>query len=712
MPSTQRRFEFGPSRNSGLFSSHWLEHRLPLEPEPAETQAEAGRALADLASLWVRERDRVALYGDEPGLEHAFIQPVFAALGWKLKYQTFLDRRKPDYALFLSDADHDAALAAGRESLDFWRSVAVVADAKAWHISLDHRIGRGAQKEYPPQQIEWYLERSRVDFGILTNGRVWRLYPREREPYQGRFETYFEFDLAAFLTEHAGATDLYSAESLLEDFQRFYLFFGPAGFSAKDDRVPLIRRAVQGSSEYRLGINEDVRERAFEALRLCVQGFLDHSANGLDPVADLERCRDESFVLIYRLLFAMYGEDRGLLPYGRNRLYTENRSLRRLRDEVASEVDATRARRQVDYSRESIRLWGDLRGLFDLIDKGGRRYDVPAYNGGLFDADEHPFLDAKQISDWHLARVIDRLGRAFDPKLPEAGLFPIDYRDLAIQHLGGIYEGMLELHPCRATVPMAVVSKRTRDKVEERIVPETAIPTGFARVGTTYKPGDVFLQTNKGERRASGSYYTPDHIVQHIVAGTLGPVCAAIDAALTADIAAAERNAAAGDSDAERKLTALRQAFDDRVLALRVLDPAMGSGHFLLRACSYLAEEIATNPHTGEDEQPNLAEGESALTYWKRQVAERCLFGVDRNGMAVELAKLALWLETVAADRPLTFLNHRLRPGDSLIGAKIDRLGAPPDAPGGLLRVFQRTVAKKLPAMLEPLNAITALASD
>ena len=166
-----------PLRNNELLSNHWLEHRLPLEPEWKEQFNRAEDVLQVLLTLWRSEKDRVALYGDEAGLEHRFIQPVLEALGWHLKYQTYLDGREPDYALFLHEQSLDAALRAGRTNPDFWRHATLVADAKAWHISLDRPTRVGKSREYPPEQIEWYVNRSLCDYGILTNGRLWRLVP-------------------------------------------------------------------------------------------------------------------------------------------------------------------------------------------------------------------------------------------------------------------------------------------------------------------------------------------------------------------------------------------------------------------------------------------------------------------------------------------------------------------------------------------------------
>src|SRR5262249_2996822 len=155
---------------------------------------------------------------------------------------------KPDYALFPTDADLDAALAADHTSDDFWKPAALVADAKKWDLPLDKRSEVGGKKEYPPEQIEWYLDRSRKPFGILTNGSRWRPVPRELGPHQRRFQTYYEVDLPAILNDAAGRGGL--AFAAAEDFRRFFLLFGPPGFAETNDRKPLVQRAVDGSSEY------------------------------------------------------------------------------------------------------------------------------------------------------------------------------------------------------------------------------------------------------------------------------------------------------------------------------------------------------------------------------------------------------------------------------------------------------------------------------
>jgi hypothetical protein len=171
------------------------------------------------------------------------------------------------------------------------------------------------RREYPPEQMEWYLDRSRLPFGILNNGQLWPLIPREIGQQQRRFQTELEFDRARFLGEWVACTDLGEQAHLVAEFMHLYLFLGPAGFRETTERKPLVRRAMEGSSEYRLGVGEGLKERTFEALRLCIEGLLSHKPNRLHPTVDLGRCRRHRFTLLYRLLFIMFAEDRQLLPY-------------------------------------------------------------------------------------------------------------------------------------------------------------------------------------------------------------------------------------------------------------------------------------------------------------------------------------------------------------------------------------------------------------
>lgn len=719
MKREQLPLPFGPIRNRNFLSNNWLEHRLCLEPEWTEHRQHAAQLLTELRALWTEQKARVEGYA-EATLEEAFIQPILRALGWKVWYQPSLRGNKPDYALFLSDAGHAAAAEAGRNNPAFWDHATLVGDAKSWTVNLDRPVRVENKREYPPEQIERYVHWSACKYGLLTNGRLWRLYPQDLQAYQPRFETYIEFDLAQFLNcwseagDKKGQRTMAQDTPLVEDLLRFYLFFSPAAFVCVEARKPLIQRAVEGSNEYRIGVGRELKDRVFDALGICIQGFLDYEPNALNADDHLNLCREHSFVLLYRLLFIMYAEDRGLLPYRTNRLYRENRSLRRLRDDIASQLDQSSPEVSEHLGRNSHDRWDALTELFDLVDTGGKRYGVPAYNGGLFEPDQDAFLTEKILPDWYLARVIDQLSRAPDREHPQAGLSRVDYRDLSIQHLGHVYEGLLELRPKYATEPMVVIRKRGQ-KVQEKVISSSeSLPEGYDWTETVYEPGQVFLVTDKGERRASGSYYTPNHIVDYIVNQTVGEKCRAINAQLESEIGElkAQYRRARGDNRVllERRLAELESDFDDRILRLTILDPAMGSGHFLLRACQYVAEEIATNPHAGDSVADQLQSEESVLTFWKRRIVEHCLYGADLNPLAVELAKVGLWLETAGINYPLSFLDHHLRWGNSLVGAKVAALGGFPGTE--TLPLFEQQVALQLPGVLDALSIITSRPSD
>ncbi len=656
-------------------------------------------------------------YGNEQSLEQAFIQPVLQILGWKFIYQTHLRGRRPDYALFPDDPSLDASLKTDRLSPEFWNHPMILADAKAWHVSLDRPTVTAQQREYPPEQIEWYLNASNLDYAILTNGRIWRLIPRRHDPGQPRFQTYFECDLANVLDETAARTQrLFDISKGFDDFLQFFLFFSPIGLTSTVDRVSLIQRARTGSTYYRVGVGDGLKQRVFEALRLCIEGFLSHAPNALRAELDLEECRNNSLVLLYRLLFILYAEDRKLLPYGVERAYTENRSLGRFRDDLATRLDRIHRRQEPDFDRYATNLWTDLSSLFALIDEGASRYRVPPYNGGLFDGETHPFLREKALPDWFLARIIDQLGRAEDRSHGDQQLVRVDYRDLAIQHLGNLYEGLLELQPHFAQE--AMIEVRSEESGEDRrVIPlRTALPQGFERTGTTFGEGIVYLLRDKAERKASGSYYTPNDIVDYIVENTIGPLCDEIDKTLRSEISDLQgklKTAPASErAQLQQEIARLEGDFADRLLRVRILDPAMGSGHFLIRACQYVAEQIATNPNTRDPFPEAQQQDESVLTYWKRQAAETCLYGVDRNFMAVELAKLALWLETIAIAQPLTFLDHHLRHGDSLVGVSFSELQSLPDAPPIFGKVFERQLNETLPGLLAAFAEIRSLPSD
>jgi hypothetical protein len=277
-----------------------------------------------------------------------------------------------------------------------------------------------------------------------------------------------------------------------------------------------------------------------------------------------------------------------------------------------------------------------LSDLFFIIDSGSNEYEIAPYNGRLFSAVDHPFLTDKFVGDAFLVEAIDRLARVPDRNNPRNRVF-VDYRDLDVRHLGAIYEKLLEYTLEVAAEPLAVKGGKYVPAGEGEAVKEA---------------GEVYLRTGNNERKVTGSYYTPDYIVRFIVEKTLEP--------LLTEITARHADLDADGHWLARDSAALRRD----ILAVNVLDPATGSGHFMVEVVGYIAEWLRRLGLHPDD----LAADEDELVYWKRQVVTSCIYGVDVNPLAVELARLSLWLTTLSRGRPLSFLDHHIRLGNTLVG--------------------------------------------
>ena len=457
----------------------------------------------------------------------------------------------------------------------------------------------------PNYQIDFYLRGADKLWGVLTNGRQWRLYHRQTSY---RMDSFYEVDLAALLS---GNRDL-------DSFRYFYCLFRRDAFTPDASGTSFLDRVLTESRQHTIAVSDDLKNRVYDALRLLIGGFLDFPRNGFDRAnPPLDEIHANSLILLYRLLFILYAESRGLLPV-ENPDYAARYSLAALAETTHETLD------RGDLIIPTISdYWARLRGLFTLINDGWNDL-IPQYNGGLFNPEHHPFLEKYELGNDALAQVIELLTRTEESKR-------ITYRDLDVRHLGNIYEGLLEYQPQIADQDLVIASKKRR---------EVVTPKSSSNQKVAYREGEVYLLTDKGERKATGSYYTPDYIVRYIVENSLAPLC----------------------KDKSVK----------EILSLKVLDPATGSGHFLVGVVDYLAEELITNPDAAL--MTETATEETELAYWRRRVVESCVYGVDLNPMAVELAKLSLWLHTVAKGEPLSFLDHHIRYGNSLIGAKIENL--------------------------------------
>lgn len=617
--------------NQRLFSDYFLDTILTGEEwqQREEWQALLVEAAPVLATL--QERYRLfassASAANEAQTESDWIRPVLETLGHTFEAQARLrmpgptSAQHPDYVFYTSEEQRLANRGRALDDRAGLSGALAVGDAKQWDVPLD-QMRKGAGDSFsnknPSFQIFFYMLHSRLPWGILTNGRKWRLY-HEATAY--KLEIYYEVDLPELL-----------AGQDIGDFLYFYAFFRRAAF-VPDHALALeemLRASVRSAQEVR----DDLREQVYDALLSVAQGFLRYPANGLTPTR--ETCQliyEHSLILLYRLLFIFYAEARDLLPT-ENTAYKKRYSLRT----IVQQIRQTLGEPLVLLPASGV-IWAQLRTLFRSIDLGEQLLNIGVFNGGLFDPAKHAFLERYTVGDLDLARAIDKLARRPRDEQDFAEDSLIDYRDLSERHLGTIYEGLLEYTLYVASEPMAEL------RANNLVVPQ--VQTEGREIARLYQPGEVYLVTDTGQRKTTGSYYTPDYIVKYMVEQTIKPL---LDEAVE------------GLSEDEPRIEA--------VLAVNVLDPAMGSGHFPVEVVEYIARYLVELGVQPLEKDPREAD----MLYWKRRVAQHCIYGVDANPLAVELAKLSLWLATAARGYPLNFLDHHLRPGNALLGAWLEEV--------------------------------------
>ena len=685
--------------NQSLFSDYYLTDLVKDDDFFIKSHNEVEEIFDKIKETYKHEKKFLTDGLKENETERRFIRPVLDTLGhiYSLTPNVHSPEgtRQPDFAFFATEEDHEEVEKRFRDKNEYFTKAISVGDAKRWNRPLDKKIKESTDpftNQNPSYQIDFYLRATDKKWGILTNGKHWRLYNRDTSY---RLDVFYEVDLQTLL--EAGDYEV---------FLYFYIFFRKEAFTEG-----FLERAYKESLDYTSHLGEELKENVYEALRLLAEGFLHFPDNNLTE-KDRDLIRENTFVLIYRILFIFYAEDRGLLPLDKPEY--QSYSLRNLAKDIAEKLD-----RSVHLSPTAQGYWAKLNDLCRMINEGDEHTNVPPYNGGLFDNEKHPFLEKYEVGDFYLARAIDQLTRAEASGRTGKGF--VNYRDMEIRHIGSIYEGLLEHHLRVASEDIAVVKD---NKGKEVFIPKAEV--GKRRTITTYNKGEVFLETDKGERKATGSYYTPDYIVKYIVTNTLSPLLEDKKNALSERaeslreklkdplVGSAQKNA----YKEELRNIESGNAYLEEILITKVLDPAMGSGHFLVEATDFLARELVKTlgESTGEVQEDDIR-------WARREVVEKCIFGVDLNPLAVELAKLSLWLYTVARNRPLSFLDHHLRCGNSLIGAWIKDLGNLPIVTkkktktqqlqaAGQITTFEHIFKQKINILLRSFELIEKLPSD
>ena len=448
---------------------------------------------------------------------------------------------KPDGLLF-GDTENKATANTFVEEWRRYEFGLAIVESKRWLRPLDRRSTYIGEETTPATQMLRYLRRAddltngRLRWGILTNGQIWRLY------WQGALsvsEQFFEIDLAAILNVPGYNDGLFALNAAARRhwLKVFALMFRREAFlpDAADERT-FHRRALDEGRYY--------QERVAKNLSGVVFGQvfpdLARAIAGAAPDAPLPEVREAALILLYRLLFILYAEDRDLLPV-RDTRYDDYA----LRDRVRADIGRRKDQADV-FSATAPLYWSVIDNLCRAIDGGDASVGLPPYNGGLFDRQRTPLLSDLRLGDAVIADVIDALSFEQTP----LGRRYINYRDLGVQQLGSIYERLLE----------------------QEIVREG---------------GGIAVRPNIFARKDSGSYYTPDDLVGLIIKETLDPL---IEARMSAFEDAAGRLPGDGP-DRERALARLRQLDPaERLLELKVCDPAMGSGHFLVNLVDYLSD--------------------------------------------------------------------------------------------------------------------------
>jgi hypothetical protein len=668
-----------------LLNTDYLCDAIKLAPEYLDVDVAALRSrLNSITDAFPK-----ASSTNESQTEDDFIWPVLGALGWteSIRQQNLTVSGRddvPDGLLFANAEAKAAANALGEQWKRYAHGLAVV-ESKRWARPLDRASGRD-EATAPSTQMLRYLRRiddlssGQLRWGILTNGAKWRLYWAGARSVS---EEFLEIDLGRVLALDGGE-DRFVDEATRDHRLRVFavLFCRDAFIKSGTDNRSFHERARAAAAYYEERVAASLSKLVFEQVFPNLAGAISQAA----PQATLDEVRQASLVLLYRLLFLLYAEDRDLLPVGEKRY--DDYALRYQRIEVGKRVSDGDV-----FSTSAGKIWAHVADLARIIDKGDTSVGIPPYNGGLFAGNGTPLLDSIRIPDSVMASTLDAL--SYERSSGERRY--INYRDLSVQQLGSIYERLLEFEIVRDD------------------------------------GGALSVRPNLFARKNSGSYYTPDELVGLILDQTLEPL---IGERLKAfRTARGKLNPKESDDSQRRELADADPA--EAILKLRVCDPAMGSGHFLVSLVDTLADHVLNamaeaaalagdlgyvSPLAGKIEDirrtilknardANWTIDEAQLDdrhIIRRMVLKRCVYGVDKNPMAVELAKVALWLHTFTVGAPLSFIDHHLRAGDSLFGLwvrdAIDKAGA---RGGELLHIGPLREAESSAAAMQIIERLT-----
>ncbi len=667
----------------------WLGFIQPTGLVVSAHALEQAGAILNQREIEGHKRLRAAVSEGNPDFEH-FARTI---LGWNFSPKGYaggaaapiphhLEHHLPDYGETLRPdfAVRDPSPSNGASP---WQLLVQTIDPAT---GLDQRNRKASGFDASPHdRLVRLLRETRVTAGLLFNRRTIRLVSAPR----GETTGWMDFRIADM--RPVAGRPLFAALRMLLSQQRLLAL--PA-----DQRLAHL---LEASRKYQNIVSERLSEQVLHGLHELLRGFqAAHKQSGGALLAhELEQDPDNVYrallTVILRLVFLLYAEERGMLPD--DETFVDHYSVVGLHERLREDAGLN-----PDTMDERYGAWAQLLVLFRMVHDGARsgNMHLPPRRGGLFSPSRFPFLEGWRGSG------APQIGQAIDPPLVPDGTIHrvlekllvldgerISYRALDVEQIGSVYETMMGFRLERATGRSVAVkaTKRggastvidldallkeepgkratwVRKRTDRPLTPTVSKPVRAATTVTELHSalarvvdgaatpdlvprGAMILQPGD-ERRSSGSRYTPRELTAPIVERTLRPVFG--------------RLRDDGDRRAPRP---------DQILDLKVCDPAMGSGAFLVETCRFLGEKLveAWKLHGGA---PALQVGDDLEVIARRMVAQRCLYGVDRNPMAVDLAKVSLWLATLAKDEPLTFVDHALRDGDSLVGLTREQIAA------------------------------------
>lgn len=509
-------------------------------------------------------------------------------------------------------------------------------------ILLENETFDGQSNRFAVSPVAFGLqiaEKREVSWLIVLRKDAIRLYPARLDLGVGRkglAETYFELNLSVVDDSTAGFLSLvFSSEALADNGSCYEI--------------------LKSSAQYAVGLSERLRDNVYGEivphLALSVASQLPKLGFPMDRDG-LNLAYQITLRIFFRMLFQAYADDRKLLPFGENDDYTKNAIKGFAKRFVEQE--------EIEFDDEATSYWDDLIQVWHAIDTGSKRFGIPAYNGGLFSSDEELQPEGALIE--RLRITDDVMGPALKALLIDRGADgndgPIDFRSLSVREFGTIYEGLLESNLGVADTDLVLDDNDTW-------VPATK-GTKLAP-GRSARKGTVFFHDTSGARKGTGSYFTPSFVVEHLLERSLDP---ALDGHLSRVKEVLEKGDQVGAAD----------LFFD----FKVADLAMGSAHFLTAAIDHIEQRMAgfldANPIPGvSNELRRLEEaareklGENASlpepsSLLRRQIARRCIYGLDINPVAVELARVSIWIHTFVRGLPMSSLDHTLVCANSLTG--------------------------------------------